>query len=102
MAVKHQRPTASLALFIVGVIAVMVPLRLLFLGEAAGRDEAGFLLVGRGWSDGSSLYGDYWVDRPPLLIWIMELAGSVTTLRLIGLLACVLMVLGVARTNGRC
>jgi hypothetical protein len=84
-------------LFLVGVIAVMVPVRLLFLGEPAGGDEAGFLLVGSGWHDGGSLYGDYWVDRPPLLIWIMELAGSVTNLRLLGLAACVLMVLGVSR-----
>ncbi|MET0928725.1 MAG: hypothetical protein ABWX74_04375 [Aeromicrobium sp.] len=99
MAVRNpQRPTRSLAFFLVGVLAVMIPLRLLFIGEPAGRDEAGFLLVGAGWHDGSSLYGDYWVDRPPLLIWIMQLAGSVTVLRLIGLAACVLMVLGVART----
>ena len=88
----------SLALFLVGVIAVMVPVRLLFLGEPTGGDEAGFLLVGSGWHDGTSLYGDYWVDRPPLLIWIMELAGTVTQLRLIGLGACVVMVLGVSRT----
>jgi 4-amino-4-deoxy-L-arabinose transferase-like glycosyltransferase len=87
----------SLALFLVGVIAVMVPLRLLFLGEPTGGDEAGFLLVGSAWHDGASLYGDYWVDRPPLLIWIMELAGTVTNLRLVGLAACVLMVLGVSR-----
>lgn len=95
---KNQRPTPSLAFFLVGVLALMIPLRLLFIGEPAGQDEAGFLLVGSGWHDGSSLYGDFWVDRPPLLIWIMQLAGDVTVLRLIGLGACVLMVLGVART----
>jgi hypothetical protein len=98
MAVKHQRPTVSLALYLLGVLAVMIPLRLLFLAEPAGSDEAGFLLVGTGWHDGSSLYGDYWVDRPPLLIWIMQLCGSLTTLRLVGLAACIVMVLGVART----
>jgi 4-amino-4-deoxy-L-arabinose transferase-like glycosyltransferase len=76
----------------------MVVARLLFLGEPAGRDEAGFLLVGAGWDHGTSLYGSYWVDRPPLLIWIMEIAGTVTNLRLWGLAASVLTVLGVART----
>jgi hypothetical protein len=94
---RPQRPTASLALFLAGVIAVMVPVRLLFLGEPAGGDEAGFLLIGSAWHEGSSLYGDYWVDRPPLLIWVMELAGTVTTLRLVGLAASVVMVLGVSR-----
>ncbi len=75
----------------------MVVVRLLYLGEPAGRDEAGFLIVGAGWDHGTSLYGSYWVDRPPLLIWIMELAGTLTTLRLWGLVASVLTVLGVAR-----
>jgi hypothetical protein len=78
-------------------LAAMIAVRLTMLGVAAGRDEAGFLIVGNAWHHGSSLYGDYWVDRPPLLMWIMDLAGSLTALRLIGLLACVLLVLGVAR-----
>jgi hypothetical protein len=38
-------------------------------------DEGGFLLLGRHWAAGSSLYGNYWVDRPPLLIWLFSLAG---------------------------
>ncbi|MCW2823901.1 MAG: hypothetical protein JWQ91_818 [Aeromicrobium sp.] len=80
-----------------GAIAVMVALRLAFLGVPAGRDEAGFLIVGNAWGHGASLYGDYWVDRPPLLVELMDLAGTVTVLRLLGLLACVLMVLGVSR-----
>lgn len=84
--------------FLALAVVAMVGVRLSFLGSPVGRDEAGFLLVGAGWDHGSSLYGHFWVDRPPLLIWIMDLAGSVTGLRLIGLGACVLMVLGVART----
>lgn len=79
-------------------LAAMAAVRLTMLGTPAGRDEAGFLIVGNAWHDGSSLYGDYWVDRPPLLIGIMDLAGTVVALRLLGLLACVLLVLGVART----
>lgn len=95
---RGRRPATPLALHLVLVVGLMVVVRLLYLGEPAGRDEAGFLLVGSGWDQGSSLYGSYWVDRPPLLIWIMELAGSVSSLRLWGLSASVLMVLGVART----
>lgn len=99
MAVTNRRWSGlSLLPFLTLVLTAMVMVRLLFLGAPVGRDEAGFLLVGSDWDHGSSLYGHFWVDRPPLLIWIMELAGSVTGLRLIGLAACVLMVLGVART----
>lgn len=94
---RTQTPATALPVYVAGVLAVMVVVRLLFLGEAVGRDEAGFLLVGAGWDHGTSLYGSYWVDRPPLLIWIMELAGSISVLRLIGLAASVLMVLGVGR-----
>lgn len=75
--------------------------RLPFLGHAPGPDESGFLLVGGQWDGrGSSLYGSYWVDRPPLLITIFRLAsrsGGLTSLRLIGCLAVLLIVLGCAR-----
>src|SRR3954470_21430165 len=51
--------------------------------------EGGRLMVGGQWSDGSSLYGDYFVDRPPLLIAIFALAdalgGSAWALRLLGM-----------------
>lgn len=46
-----------------------------FLRRPLESDEAGFLLVARQWEPGSSLYGDHWVDRPPLLIWIFRLAA---------------------------
>lgn len=95
---RGRSHTTPLALHLLLVIGLLVIVRLLFLGQPAGRDEAGFLLVGAGWDHGTSLYGAFWVDRPPLLIWIMELAGSLSTLRLWGLGASVLMVLGVART----
>src|SRR6478735_9402577 len=79
-----------------------VALRLPLLGAAPSPDEAGFLAVGAQWRPGgTSLYGDYWVDRPPLLITIFRLAaevGGLVPLRLIGCLATVLVVLGVAHT----
>ncbi len=93
-----RQPSVPLAAHLALVLVLMIVVRLLYIGEAPGRDEAGFLLVGSGWDHGSSLYGSFWVDRPPLLIWIMEVAGSVTALRLWGLGASVLMVLGAART----
>ncbi|MCW2836768.1 MAG: hypothetical protein JWQ15_882 [Marmoricola sp.] len=89
------------------LVAVMV--RLPFLAADPSRDEAGFLLVGQQWhSGGSSLYGDYWVDRPPLLITLFQAAaqlGGVVPLRLIGCVATVLVVCGTAyvarRIGGR-
>ena len=59
-------------------------------------DEAGFLLVGQQWQPGgTSLYGSYWVDRPPLLVTIFRVAsdlGGAVPLRLMGCLATVLIV----------
>ncbi len=46
-----------------------------FLGAPLSPDEGGFLMLAQHWHSGSSLYGDYWVDRPPLLIWLFSLAG---------------------------
>jgi hypothetical protein len=54
-------------------------------------DEGGFLMVAAQWAKGTSLYGDYWVDRPPLLIMLFQLAhltGRPIGLRLLGA-ACV-------------
>jgi hypothetical protein len=85
------------------VVAVMV--RLPFLAQDPSMDEAGFLLVGQQWHPGgTSLYGNYWVDRPPLLITIFQAAaqlGGLVPLRMIGCLATVLTVLGSAHVARR-
>lgn len=63
-----------------------------FVNRPLSPDEGGFLVVASQWSEGSSLYGDYWVDRPPLLIAIFEVAdrlGGALPLRVIGTLAVV-------------
>jgi 4-amino-4-deoxy-L-arabinose transferase-like glycosyltransferase len=82
-----------------------VILRIATLGRAPGADEAGFLMVGGQWRPGgTSLYGDYWVDRPPLLITIFGLAahlGGLVPLRLVGALAALLVVLGAAWVSRR-
>lgn len=78
--------------------------RLPFIGHAASPDEGGFLVVGGQWHGaGSSLYGNYWVDRPPLLVTIFHLAsslGGLTALRLIGCVAAAFVVIGSAQVAG--
>ena len=67
-----------------------------FVGRSLSPDEGGFLLVASQWSEGSSLYGDYWVDRPPVLIGLFALAdglGDPWALRLLGCVAVVATVL---------
>ncbi len=74
-------------------------LRLAYLRAPLTADEGGLLMVARQWHPGTSLYGDYWVDRPPLLIAlarVADLGGGLTALRLLGCLAAGLTVLGVA------
>ena len=47
-----------------------------FVGRSLSPDEGGLLTVAGQWAPGSSLYGDYWVDRPPLLIGLFALADG--------------------------
>lgn len=85
-------------------------LRLPFVARPLSPDEAGYLMVGGQWGHGTSLYGDYWVDRPPLLVLLFRLAalaGGAVPLRLLGALAvlasvCLAGLLGwqVARSRG--
>jgi hypothetical protein len=46
-----------------------------FLHTRLSSDESGFLLLARQLHHGTSLYGDYWVDRPPLLLWLFAAAS---------------------------
>jgi 4-amino-4-deoxy-L-arabinose transferase-like glycosyltransferase len=63
-------------------------------------DEAGFLMVARAWQpEPDSLYGRYWVDRPPPIIWLVQATDRVAgpyAHRLVGALACSLLVLAAA------
>ncbi|OIJ25099.1 hypothetical protein UG56_019495 [Nocardioides luteus] len=47
-----------------------------FLHRPLTSDEAGFLMLAQQWRPGHSLYGSYWVDRPPLLLWLFAVAGQ--------------------------
>jgi hypothetical protein len=73
-------PTAAAALAVLGWLP--------FLGSPTKPDEGGYLLVASQWGHGRSVYGNYWVDRPPLLLAVHALAaatGGVLALRLIAL-----------------
>ncbi|GAA5115834.1 hypothetical protein GCM10023339_23640 [Alloalcanivorax gelatiniphagus] len=63
-------------------------------------DEAGFLLVARSWDpQPDALYGRYWVDRPPPIIWLLQATdrlGGPYAHRLLGALGCALLVLAAA------
>lgn len=95
----RRRASRVPVVWVAAIVAVCV--RVPLLSRPPSPDEAGFLLVGGQWhSGGSSLYGDYWVDRPPLLITLFRIAadaGGLVPLRIIGCLVTVLTVLGVAQ-----
>lgn len=105
MTASPEPGQARLTRLPVVVALVAVALRLPLLENAASPDEAGFLTVAGQWhAGGSSLYGNYWVDRPPLLISLFRLAalaGGLVPLRLLGCLAVALIVLGTAHVARR-
>jgi len=100
--IAKPRWTSSRFVWAVAVVAAVA--RLPFVNAPAGADEAGFLQVAHQWAPGGgSLYGHYWVDRPPLLITLYrfaDLAGGVVPLRLLGCVAVAAAVLMSARAAG--
>lgn len=87
-----------------GAAAAAFLLRLPGLTRPIRADEAGFVLVARAWDPRSdSLYGPYFVDRPPPLIALFKISdaiGGPLFIRVVGAFACALLVLtaaGVAR-----
>jgi hypothetical protein len=59
----------------VGVAVVIA--RLVFVGQPLRSDEGGYLFAARHWDPGSGefIYGDFHVDRPPLLLLAYRLAA---------------------------
>ncbi|WP_370188117.1 hypothetical protein [Aeromicrobium sp.] len=85
-----------------GVLAAL--LRMTWADRGLGSDEAGFLTVAGQWRPGTSLYGHYWVDRPPLLITLYRLAdglGGAVGLRVVGALAVLVAVVTVGAVARR-
>lgn len=74
-------------------------LRIPYLHAPMSPDEGGFLVVAQHWHPGGgSMYGQYWVDRPPLLIdffGFADLLGGFSALRLLGCVVVAVTVLGV-------
>lgn len=68
-------------------------------------DEAGFLLVARAWHpEPDSMFGTYWVDRPPPIIALYRLSdwlGGPYFIRVIAAVAAALLVLAAAGTARR-
>ncbi|MDN5892826.1 MAG: hypothetical protein L0H93_02270 [Nocardioides sp.] len=88
---------------LVGTVAVLAAL-LRFPGMLwpIRPDEAGFTLVARAWHpEPDSLYGTYWVDRPPPMIALVKLSdmvGGPLFARVLAALGCALLVVAAART----
>jgi hypothetical protein len=82
----------------VALCAVLaLALRAPFAGVALGRDEGGLTFIARQWPGGhGSLYGAYWLDRPPLLVALFKLAGGQAGVRALGAVAAVALVVAVA------
>jgi hypothetical protein len=82
---------SAMAAFVARFPSLLWPLR---------PDEAGFLLVARAWRpEPDSVYGPYFVDRPPPIIWLMQATdavGGAYTHRLVGAVGCALLVLAAA------
>jgi hypothetical protein len=74
---------------VAGIAAAAFVVRMVFLGAPVSSDEAGLLMVGGQWAPGQSLYGDYWVDRPPGLVAVASLADALGGLEALRVLAAV-------------
>jgi 4-amino-4-deoxy-L-arabinose transferase-like glycosyltransferase len=82
-------------LVLAAALLVCLGLRLLYLRFPLGVDEGGVAFIARAWGTGhGSLYGAYWLDRPPLLVALYKLAlvAGPTGLRLLGALAALALV----------
>jgi hypothetical protein len=82
-----------------GCLLLALVVRAPYLSTPLGRDEAGLTYIAQNWPGGDgSLYGAYWVDRPPLLIALFKLAGlgGEGGVRALGALAAVGLVIAIA------
>ena len=99
MSSRPDRFAGHARLVVLALCATVAASRLPSLSAPVSPDEGGFLTVGAQWGPGPSLYGHYWVDRPPLLIAVFALAdalGGAVSLRVIGVLAVVTAVAAAA------
>ncbi len=94
--INPNAPRRAAVTFVAGAVLVAIMLRIPLVGLPVFPDEGGYLLVARYWhSGGPGLYGDLWVDRPPLLILFWRLAdalGGIEAGRVLALLAVAALV----------
>jgi hypothetical protein len=100
---RHDAPRFGLVLTMIALVTV--GFRLALLQAPLSADESGFLQVARHWhTGGGSLYGPYFVDRPPLLLEIFRVAdllGGIVAWRLIGALGAAVTLVCVAMAARR-
>jgi 4-amino-4-deoxy-L-arabinose transferase-like glycosyltransferase len=87
------------AVVLAACLALALALRLPWLGVKLGIDEGGVAWIAQQWGSGhGSLYGAYWLDRPPLLVALYKAAllGGDLGIRLLGAAAAVGIVATVA------
>jgi hypothetical protein len=83
------------ALVLAAALLLTLATRMLSLRVPLGTDEGGVAFIAKAWGSGhGSLYGAYWLDRPPLLVALYKVAvaGGVTGIRLLGALAALALV----------
>ena len=75
--VAPARPGRRPAVRFLGPLCALVVLaRLSYVPRPLRNDEGGYLLIARQWHTGGEfMYGDYFVDRPPLLMLVFRIAA---------------------------
>ncbi len=69
-------PRSPAGRFLLPLCLVVVLVRATYVLRPLRNDEGGYLLVARQWhAGGEFMYGDYFVDRPPLLLLIFKVAS---------------------------
>jgi 4-amino-4-deoxy-L-arabinose transferase-like glycosyltransferase len=92
---QHVGEPRRTHLVLAGALIATVGLRLLYLGFPLGIDEGGVAFIAKAWGTGhGSLYGAYWLDRPPLLVALYKLAvlDGATGIRVLGMVAALALV----------
>ncbi|MXG89380.1 hypothetical protein [Nocardioides flavescens] len=88
-----RRPPSLVA----GLAAAAFVVRLVGLTRPVRADEAGFTLVARAWDPSpGSVFGPYFVDRPPSLVALFGTADALAgplAVRVLGAVACAVVVL---------
>jgi 4-amino-4-deoxy-L-arabinose transferase-like glycosyltransferase len=85
-------------LVLAAALLLCLGLRLPYMNFPLGTDEGGVAFIAKAWGTGGhgSLYGAYWLDRPPLLVALYKLAvpGGAVGIRVLGALAALALVVG--------